>query len=139
MERSVGESWQPAALRRALRPLARAFLPEAAAFTEHDWQAMSSLVGGTLTGKPPRLLRQLGLFVRIIGLLAVLRHRRGLGTIPDDQLRTLLESLERSPLLLIRRGVWGLRTLVFMGYYTRPEAAVAIGYRASAAGWTARQ
>ncbi len=119
--------------------MARAFLPEAAAFTEHDWQAMGGLVAGTLAGKPPRLLRQLGLFVRIIEILAVLRYRRGLETISDDQLRTLLESLERSPLLLIRRGVWGLRTLVFMGYYTRPEAAVAIGYRATAAGWAGRR
>lgn len=139
MDRPVDHSWQPGPLRHALRPLARAILPEAATFTEPDWQAMEALVGGTLAGKPPRMLRQLGLFVRIIGLLAVLRHRRGLGTIPDDQLRTLLESLERSPLLLIRRGVWGLRTLVFMGYYTRPEAATAIGYRATAAGWEARR
>ncbi len=139
MDRSVGESWQPASLRRALRPLARAFLPEAAAFSDHDWQAMADLVAGTLAAKPPRLLRQLGLFVRIIELLALLHHRRGLETISDHQLRTLLESLERSPLLLIRRGVWGLRTLVFMGYYTRPEAAVAIGYRATTAGWAARR
>ncbi len=139
MDRPVGESWQPAPLRLALRPLARAFLPEAAAFTEHDWQAMAQLVGGTLAGKPPRLLRQLGLFVRIIGLLAMVRYRRGLDALSPDQLCTLLESLERSPLLLIRRGVWGLRTLVFMGYYTRPEAAVAIGYRATPAGWEARR
>lgn len=139
MDRPVGESWQPAPLRHALRPLARAFLPEAAAFTEADWQAMEELVGGTLAGKPPRLLRQLGLFVRIIGLLAMLRYRRRLDALPPDQLCALLESLERSPLLLIRRGVWGLRTLVFMGYYTRPEAAAAIGYRATAAGWEARR
>lgn len=139
MDRVAGDSWQPAPLRRALRPLARAFLPEAADFAEPDWQAMEELVGGALAGKPPRLLRQLGLFVGIIGLLARLRYRRGLDTLPPDQLRALLESLERSPLLLIRRGVWGLRTLVFMGYYTRPEAAAAIGYRAAPAGWEARQ
>ncbi|MFN2315387.1 MAG: hypothetical protein ABR551_08840 [Gemmatimonadales bacterium] len=139
MDGPVGELWQPAPLRLALRPLARAFLPEATAFSEHDWQAMAELVGGTLAGKPPRLLRQLGLFVRIIGLLAVLRHRRRLDALPPDQLRALLESLERSPLLLIRRGVWGLRTLIFMGYYTRPEAAATIGYRATAAGWEARR
>ena len=36
------------------------------------------------------------------------------------------------PLLLLRRGFWGLRTLVFLGYYARPEAAAEIGYRADA-------
>jgi hypothetical protein len=129
----------PAPLRRHLRPLARAFLPEAARFAEADWTAMASLIAGALDGKPARLQRQLGLFVRIIGVLAVLRFRRGLGALGDDQLRTLLGTLERSPLLLVRRGVWGLRTLVFMGYYTRPEAAAAIGYRATPAGWEARR
>ena len=41
-------------------------------------------------------------------------------------------------ILALRRGVWGVRTLAFMGYYARPEAAREIGYRAAAAGWAAR-
>jgi hypothetical protein len=39
---------------------------------------------------------------------------------------------------LIRRGVWGLRTLVLMGCYTRAEMMDGIGYRAHARGWAAR-
>lgn len=139
MDRPESTSWQPAPLRIALRPLARAILPEAAEFAEPDWRVMEERVGGTLAGKSPRMLRQLGLFVHLIGILGLLRHGRGLAAIPDHHLRAVLESLERSPLLLIRRGVWGIRTLVFMGYYTRPEAAAAIGYRATAAGWEGRR
>lgn len=139
MDKPGDDRWQPAPLRQALRPLARAILPEAAQFGELDWHIMEERVGGALADKSPRMLRQLGIFVRLIGILGLLRHGRRLATIPDHQLRALLERLERSPLLLIRRGVWGLRTLVFLGHYTRPEAAAAIGYRATAAGWEGRR
>jgi hypothetical protein len=46
-----------------------------------------------------------------------------------------LEEVERSPLLLVRRGFWGIRTLIMMGYYARPEAKAEIGYRATGRGW----
>ena len=37
-----------------------------------------------------------------------------------------------------RSGIWGLRTLVFLGYYTRDDVAAFIGYRAHRDGWSAR-
>lgn len=127
----------PPALHRHLRPLARAVLPEAAAFSEADWDAMAAIIAEALAAKPAAMRRQLGLFVTIVALLVRLRLGRPLGRADDAAVRRLLESLERAPLLPIRRGTWGLRTLVFMGWYTRPEAARAIGYGASAAGWEA--
>jgi len=44
-----------------------------------------------------------------------------------------LDRLQRAPLLLLRRGLWGVRTLILMGYYGRPAAAKEIGYRARCA------
>ena len=41
----------------------------------------------------------------------------------------MLEGLFRSQLTLLRRGFWGLRTLVFLGYYGRPEIGGRIGYQ----------
>jgi len=129
----------PPALRRHLRPLASGFLPEAAEFAESDWLAMGSTIGSVLAERPAAIRRQIGVFVRLVALIALARHGRPLSRLRPEQIRAVLHRLERSPLLLIRRGTWGLRTLVFMGYYTRPEAAAAIGYRASAAGWAARR
>ena len=79
------------------------------------------------------------LLIRFLDLLPAPRHGRRLRSLDAARRLRLLESLERSPLLLLRRGVWGLRTLAFMGYYARPEAAAAIGYRAEARGWEARR
>lgn len=129
----------PLALRRHLRALAGGFLPEASRFAEADWVAMEEIIDEMLGRRPAPMRRQLGLFVRLISLAARVRHGRSLSRLTPGQLRALLQRLERSSLLLVRRGTWGLRTLVFMGYYTRPEAAAAIGYRATPAGWGARR
>ncbi|HSP35980.1 MAG TPA: hypothetical protein VLU46_16840, partial [Thermoanaerobaculia bacterium] len=52
---------------------------------------------------------------------------------------TFLEAVQDAPLLPLRRGFWGLRTLVFMGYYSRDDARTAIGYRADPRGWAVRR
>jgi glucose/arabinose dehydrogenase len=51
----------------------------------------------------------------------------------------LLTGLQDAVWPLLRRGIWGLRTLAFLGYYTRPAAAASIGYRADPGGWEARR
>jgi hypothetical protein len=39
--------------------------------------------------------------------------------------------LESSPVRLLRVGVWGLKTLIFMGYYGQPVIAARTGYTPS--------
>jgi hypothetical protein len=51
----------------------------------------------------------------------------------------MLAALEDSRSPLLRRGFWGLRTLILMGYYGRPGAAAEIGYAADPRGWEARR
>lgn len=129
----------PDSLQRALPALAPAFLPEAEAFQAEDWIAMTGTIAVALATRPAGMRRQLGLFLAILNLLALATAGRSLARLPAERARHLLQRLERSPLLPVRRGVWGLRTLIYLGYYTRPEAAAAIGYRATAAGWEARR
>ena len=58
----------------------------------------------------------------------------------DTARRTaLLESFARSPVLLFRRGTWGLRTLIMLGWYTQPSVIAGLGYRAHPSGWDARR
>ena len=37
----------------------------------------------------------------------------------------------------LRVGVWGLRTLVFVGYYTDPNVQTQLGYHPRPEGWAA--
>lgn len=126
-------------VRTPFRALAQTFVPEASSLDERAWADVEAIVERALATRPPKLRRQLATLIRLLDILPLLRYGRrftGLGTRHRAQ---FLAALQRAPLLLLRRGVWGLRTLVFMGYYARREAAAAIGYRAEARGWEARR
>ena len=127
-----------ASVRRTFRAIAVTVVPEAAALDEEGWSALEGLVEKALEPRPDTMKRQLVAFVRAIEHLPRLRWGRGFSDLSGDRRTRVLSALERAPLLLLRRGFWGLRTLVFLGFYARPEAATAIGYRADARGWEAR-
>lgn len=117
------------------RALAATFVPELADAPPQRWEAVITTVETALQGRPPALRRQLVTFIQALDVVSRLRFRRSLANADPAQRLRLLRGFERSPLLAFRRGVWGLRTLVFMGYYTQAEVTAALGYRASKAGW----
>jgi hypothetical protein len=126
------------AVRGAFRALTVACVPAAAGFDEAAWARAEAIVDDALAQRPPAMRRQVALFLRVLGLLAVLRHGRGLGRLDPARTRRLLAWLERSPLLLLRRGTWGVRTLCFMGVYAQPQVRRDIGYAAALRGWEER-
>jgi hypothetical protein len=126
-------------VRDTFRAIAVTVVPEASALDEAGWSAFEALVEKTLAPRPASIKRQLVLFLRAIEHLPRLRWGRGFSTLTPDERTRFLAGLECAPALLLRRGFWGLRTLVFLGYYARPEAAWAIGYRADARGWEAHR
>ena len=129
----------PPPLRDALRPLAVCFVPEIAGATTAQWSELEHRIAQALASRPPAMRRQLGLFVRVLQAASRLRYRTGLAALDPGRRTALLEAFAGSPLLLFRRGIWGLRTLVMLGWYTQPSVVSALGYRASPAGWEARR
>jgi hypothetical protein len=127
-----------ASIRPVLRAIAVTIVPESAQLDEREWMALEDIVRGALEPRPRALQRQFILLVRMIDWLAVLRYGRRFTALDPDHRQRFLERLQNAPLLLIRRGIWGLRTLLLMGYYGRPAGARAIGYRADPRGWQAR-
>ncbi len=127
-----------APVRDTFRAIAVTVVPEASALDEPGWCALEALVEKTLARRPAAMRRQVVAFVRAIEHLPRLRWGRPFSALGPEERTRFLSGLEHAPVLLLRRGFWGLRTLVFLGYYARPEAAAAIGYRADARGWEAR-
>ena len=125
----------PPALRPALRALALAFVPEIALASDAQWARLEQIIGDTVTARPRQQQRQLTLFLRVLDGLARLRFGRPLARLDPVHCLALLSSLAASRLLLLRRGVWGLRTLIQLGWYTQPEVSASLGYRATPAGW----
>lgn len=132
-------SRQRGAADRQLRAICAAVVPEAAILDEAGWREVEAIVERALAARPAAVRRQLGLFMRLLDVAALARTGHTMSGLPARDRCALLDRLSKSRLLLVRRGVWGLRTLAFMGYYARSGAAADIGYGASAAGWAARR
>ena len=123
---------------RAFRAIAEVVVPEAARLDEAGWQAFGAIIEQAVSQRPARMQRQLALFVRILGVLSWLRFGKPIHRLNPAARTAFLEGIQNSRLLLIRRGFWGIRTLILMGYYARPDVIPVIGYRAHVRGWEAR-
>lgn len=124
---------------RTFHAIATAVVPAIGKLDRPEWHQLTTIIEAALQQRPPGVRRQIALFLRVLNLLSVLRYGRALHRIALPERTRFLERIEGSGALLLRRGFWGVRTLVFMGYYARPEARQDIGYRAHARGWQARQ
>ena len=125
-------------LRPTLRALAETVVPETAALEADGWASLDRIVSKAIADRPPRMRRQLALFMHAIEWLPLFRYGRPFSKLTPHRRQHFLKSLQDSPLLLIRRGFWGLRTLILMGYYTQARTIAAIGYRADPRGWSIR-
>ncbi|PYO71298.1 MAG: gluconate 2-dehydrogenase subunit 3 family protein [Gemmatimonadetes bacterium] len=125
--------------REAFRAVAETVVPEAARLDPAEWNDVERIVARAIAARPARLQRQLALLLRFLEWIPLFRYGRRFSRLDPARRARFLDSLQTSRLLLARRGIWGLRTLVLMGYYGRPRAAAAIGYRADPRGWEARR
>lgn len=116
----------------------RSVVPAAAGLDAGGWAQLEGIVEAALAERPAGIRRQVVLYLRAIGLVARLRLGAPLAAIDPERAARFLGGIERSRILLVRRGFWGVRTLSLMGYYGRPEAAVDVGYAPSLRGWSGR-
>ncbi len=117
------------------RAVARVVVPEADTLSPAEWDAVEDIVEEALADRPPAMRRQLQLFLRVLDLWPLLRHGRRLRHLDPARRARVLARIQDSRIYKLRQGFWGLRTLVYMGYYARPEAGEAIGYDARLRGW----
>lgn len=127
------------AVRPVFRAVARTVVPEAAALEEEGWREVEEIVGAALRDRPAALQRQLRLLLEVIHWLPLPRWGRTFPRLSTDARRRVLQGFQEAPLLVLRRGFWGLRTLCLMGYYGREGAREEIGYRARLRGRRERE
>ena len=126
-------------MRPAFRAVATTVVPEAARLDESGWAALEDIIEQALARRPARLRRQLRTLISLLEWLPLFRYGRRLTALDFTRRARVLAAVQDAPVLLLRRGFWGLRTLILMGYYARLEARAEIGYRAHAQGWGARR
>ena len=119
------------------RAVVTTVVPEASELDSAQWQDVELLVDQAVSERPPSMIRQLRLFLRLIQWLPMLRYGRPFTALDPDRRARFLSRLQTNRLKVVRVGFWGLRTLALMGYYGRLQAAEAIGYAAHPRGWEA--
>ncbi len=125
--------------RTVFRAVTEVVAPAAADLDDEQWDRSFEIVETALADRPTAVRRQLRFFIRVLKWLPVLRWGRTFPALAPEPRARVLKALQDAPILLLRRGTWGLRTLALMGYYGLPEVRRRIGYRAHPRGWRARR
>ncbi len=124
-------------LARQIQPVLATFIPATARLTLAELAPVLARVDERLAQEPPELQRQLQLFVRILWWLPLFTTLRTMGSLRPEQRLKVLNWLQDCPVTKLRLGLWGLRTLLFLGWYGDPAVQEKLGYRPNVGGWDA--
>lgn len=92
------------------------------------------IIGGAIASRPRAVQRQLGLFLDVLRYAPMVRYGRQFDRLAPDQQDAVLRWFQDAPLPKLRQGFWGVKTLIYMGYYGRPEVGHEIAYHPSPTG-----
>lgn len=109
-------------------------VPETAALTPAQCDQWRAVIADALGDRPEAMRRQFRAFLGIIERGPMLRFGAPFSALAPERQDRVLRWLQDAPVELLRKGFWGLKTLVLMGYYARPEAAAEVGWNPSFAG-----
>jgi hypothetical protein len=126
-----------APLARQIQPILATFVPATAQLSLAELAPVLARVDERLADEPPALQRQLRLFVRILWWLPLFTNLRTMGSLTPPERLKLLSWLQDCSVTKLRLGLWGLRTLLFLGWYGDPAVQAKLGYRPNVAGWEA--
>jgi hypothetical protein len=124
-------------LQEPLRAIGSVILPSPEALDDQGWREAERIIERALAPKPWGVKLQIRLFLKAVNLFPLATTGRTLVNLPLDRRAAFLGRLHRSPVMPLRRGLWGIRTLILMGYYNQKRIREGIGYAAHPRGWMA--
>ena len=111
-----------------LQALASRIVPET---TELDGSGLGRFFGiidKALLDRPPEVRQQFATFLGLVRWAPVFRYGSPLEKLRCEKQDSVLRWFEDCPVGLLRKGFWGLKAMVFMGYYGQPETNELVGY-----------
>jgi len=106
-------------------------VPEVAALDERGRAQLLAIIDRALADRGPEVCRKFAVFLGVLRLAPVLRYGATFSRLRPHRQDAVLRWFESAPFGLLRQGTWGLKSMVFMGYYGRAEAWEEIGYAPS--------
>jgi hypothetical protein len=120
--------------RSFLTALGYALVPESRNLAPERRETFFKLMDDMLATRPRSMVRLLGLFLVVMRWLPLFRFGGRLDRLSPEKQARALSWFEDFPVGLVRTGFWGVKTLVFMGYYGQPEIAQGLDYNPSFSG-----
>jgi len=111
-----------------LRVLATRIVPEIADLDSAGSGRFFGIIDEALGGREPAVRRQFAVFLGVLRWAPVVRYGSPFDGLSAERQDAVLRWFENSPVDLLRKGTWGLKTMVFMGYYAQPETNALVGY-----------
>jgi hypothetical protein len=111
-----------------LRVLAARIVPETAELDTGGMSRFFGLIDEALLERPPSVRRQFGIYLGILRWAPLARFGGPFEKLSEDRQDAVLRWFESCPVGLLRAGFWGLKVLIFMGYYGQPETNAVVGY-----------
>ena len=111
-----------------LQVLAARIVPET---TELDAAGLSrffGIVDEALQDRRASVRRQFGIFLGVLRWVPLARYGRPLDKLQAERQDAVLRWFEDCPVSILRKGFWGLKAMIFMGYYGQPETNEIVGY-----------
>jgi len=111
-----------------LRVLAARIVPETADLDAAGMSRFFGLIDEALLERPPSVRRQFGTYLGLLRWAPLARFGGPFEKLSADRQDAVLCWFESCPVGLLRAGFWGLKVLIFMGYYGPPETNAVVGY-----------
>lgn len=119
---------------RILLTVAGRIVPEFAEMDEAGRARFLEIVEATLMTRSPSVRKQFGAFLNILNLSPMPTRFRSLMRLSPEAQDRMLNKFQYSSSKLLRIGLWGLKTLIFMGYYGQDAVKDRIGFTPSVQG-----
>ncbi len=108
--------------------LAARIVPEIVELDSEGIGRFLNIIDEALASRPAKVRGQFATFLGILRWFPAIRFGRAFEKLDTGQQDAVLRWFEDCPVGLLRVGFWGLKAMVFMGYYGQPETNQLIGY-----------
>jgi hypothetical protein len=111
-----------------LETVAAVVVPGFTALDDDRRQLFLKIIDDALGERPEEIRHQLALFLKVLDVAPVFRWGRKLGRLDSGRAERAFFWFQEAPIGKIRQGFWGLKTLVFMGYYGQRAVWPEVGF-----------
>ena len=111
-----------------LKVLATRIVPETDELDVAGWSRFFVIIDEALQTRPASVRRQFATFLGVLRWAPIARYGSPLEKLQIERQDSVLRWFEDCPVNLLAKGFWGLKAMVFMGYFGQPETNELVGY-----------